>query len=271
MIDVHVHTWDATPTNASFRSSLLAAFETFHLKRAVVSGPAPHVSGALALAPDRLLGGYVYGAGYDLPSPSALRELFGAKSVAVFGEIDAAWRGEPLDSPFLADYWKLTEAEDIPAFIFSGLAPPGTPFQACCPRYRTRLGRPELLEEVLAKHPKLRVNLMQAGWPYREETIALMHTYPEVYADLGNIAGNPRIPREEFHDYLRALMRAGLGERLMFGSGLSVDEWPARIGGIVAAIEEVPFLTPEQRADIFHNNAARFLRLNNERSAKPRS
>jgi predicted TIM-barrel fold metal-dependent hydrolase len=271
MIDVHVHLWDATPTGPSFRSSLLKAFETFHLKRAVVSGPAPLVSDALGLAPDRLLGGYVYGAGYDLPSPSVLRELLGNKSVAVFGEIDAAWRGELLDSAFLAEYWKLSETQDIPAFVFSGLAPPGTQFQACCPRYRTRLGRPEQLEEVLAKHPKLRVNLMQAGWPFREETIALMHMYPEVYADLGNIAGNPRIPREEFHDYLRALMRAGLGKRLMFGSGLSLDEWPAKIGGVVAAIEEVPFLTAVQREDIFYNNAAHFLRLDNEGNAKPRS
>ena len=130
--------------------------------------------------------------------------------MAVFGEIDTAWRGEPLDSNFLEAYWTLSEAQDIPAFVFSGLAPPGTQFQPCCPRYRTRLGRPEQLEQVLVRHPKLRVDLMQAGWPYRDETIALMHSYPEVYADLGNIAGNPRIPREEFQDYLRALMRAGL-------------------------------------------------------------
>jgi hypothetical protein len=58
---------------------------------------------------------------------------------------------------------------------------------------------------------------------------------------------------------------------LLFGSGLSVDEWPAKIGAIVAAIEEVPFLTAEERANIFYNNGVRFLRLNNERNAKPRS
>lgn len=269
LIDVHVHVWDPIPNDPSFRNSLLAAFDTFHLQRAVVSGPDALVPGVVSLAPNRLLGGFVYGAGYNLPPPATLRDLFAAKRLAVLGEIDAAWRGEPLDSNFLDAYWGLSETQDIPAFIFTGLAPPGTQYQPCCPRYRTHLGRPEQLEEVLIRHPKLRVNLMQAGWPYREETIALMHTYPELYADLGNIAGNPRIPREEFYDYLRALMRAGLGKRLMFGSGLSIDEWQAKIGGILAAIEGASFLTAEERADIFYNNAARFLRLNHEGIAKP--
>jgi predicted TIM-barrel fold metal-dependent hydrolase len=270
LIDVHVHIWDPIPTNASFRNSLLAAFDTFHLERAVVSGPAELVPGAIALSPNRLLGGFVYGAGHELPPPAMLRTLFSTKRLAVFGEIDAAWRGEPLDSDFLEAYWTLSETQDIPAFIFTGLAPPGTPYQPCCPRYRTRLGRPEQLEEVLARHPKLRVNLMQAGWPYREETIALMQTYPESYVDLGNIVGNPRIPREEFYDYLRSLLRAGLEKRIMFGSGLSIDEWPAKIGSIMAPIEEAPFLTAEQRADIFYNNAVRFLRLNDVENIKPR-
>ena len=270
LIDVHVHVWEPIPDTPSFRTSLFAAFDAFHLERAVVSGPQALVPSVVSLAPGRLLGGFVYGAGHDLPPPATLRTLFDTGRLAVLGEIDAAWRGEPLDSPSLEAYWSLCETRDIPAFIFTGLAPPGTPYQPCCPRYRTRLGRPEQIEEVLSRHQKLRVNLMQAGWPYREETVALMHMYPELYADLGNLAGNPRIPREEFYDYLRALMRAGLGKRLMFGSGLSIDEWRAKIGGIVTAIEEAPFLTAAERADIFHHNAARFLRLTNEEKAKPR-
>jgi len=65
-------------------------------------------------------------------------------------------------------------------------------------------------------------------------------------------------------------LRAGLGKRLMFGSGLSVDEWPTKIGVTIAAIEDAPFLTGEERADIFYNNAARFLRLGNGEIARPR-
>ena len=269
LIDAHVHVWESIPQTDAFRRSLQAAFDVHHLQLGVVTGPNALVSGVVALAPGRWLGGVVYGAGYDLPSVATMQPLFDAKRLAVFGEIDAAWRGERLDTEFLERYWEMSETHDIPVFVFSGAAPPGTAFQSCCPKYRTRFGRPDVLEDVLVRHPRLRVNLMQAGWPYRDETIALMHTYPAVYADLGNLSGNPGIPREEFHDYLRALITAGLGKRLMFGSGLSIDEWQAKIGDVIAVVNETPFLTAEQRDDIFYNNAARFLRISDSGIAGP--
>jgi hypothetical protein len=45
----------------------------------------------------------------------------------------------------------------------------------------------------------------------------------------------------------------------MFGSDQMV--WPEKISSAVEAIEEAPFLTDEQKRDIFYNNAKRFLRL----------
>ena len=119
------------------------------------------------------------------------------------------------------------------------------------------LGNPALLEEVLIRHPKLRIYLMHAGYPYLQETKAIMHLYPQVYADLGAISWLR--PREEFHEYLRALVRAGFGKRLMFGSDQMV--WPEGIGMAIEGIESASFLTPEQNRDIFYNNAVRFLRL----------
>ena len=56
--------------------------------------------------------------------------------------------------------------------------------------------------------------------------------------------------------------RAGLGQRLMFGSDQML--WPEAIGMAVEGIESASFLTPEQKRDIFYNNAARFLRLGEE-------
>jgi predicted TIM-barrel fold metal-dependent hydrolase len=70
------------------------------------------------------------------------------------------------------------------------------------------------------------------------------------------------IPRIAFYDYLEALVRAGLAKRLMFGSDQMV--WPAKIGKAVETIEQAPFLTEEQKRDIFYNNAVRFLRLERE-------
>ncbi len=90
-----------------------------------------------------------------------------------------------------------------------------------------------------------------------------MHMYPQVYADLSGFAFNPGIPREEFHDYLQALIRAGFAKRLMFGSGLSPKDWATDIDAALEPIDSAVFLTPEQKEDIFYNNAARFLRLKN--------
>ena len=138
----------------------------------------------------------------------------------------------------------------------TGLAPSNTPYR-CCPKFRTSLGNPALLEEVLIRHPKLRVYLMHAGFPYLQETIAILHMYPQVYADLGAI--DWLRPREAFHEYLRALVRNGLGKQLMFGSDQMV--WPEGIGMAIEGIESASFLTEEQKRDIFYNNAVRFLRL----------
>lgn len=93
------------------------------------------------------------------------------------------------------------------------------------------------------------------------------HMYPQVYADLGAI--DWLRPREEFHEYLRALVRAGFGKRLMFGSDQMV--WPEGIGMAIEGIESATFLTEEQKRDIFYNNAVRFLRLDEKTLARSSS
>jgi uncharacterized protein len=90
------------------------------------------------------------------------------------------------------------------------------------PKFRVTLGNPILLEEVLIRHPKLRVYLMHAGGPFLQETKAIMAVYPQVYADLGVI--DWIIPRDEFHNALQGLVRAGFGKGLMFGSDQML--WP---------------------------------------------
>lgn len=64
------------------------------------------------------------------------------------------------------------------------------------------------------------------------------------------------IPRAEFHDYLRALIRAGFEQRVMFGSDQMF--WPEAIGMAVAGVDSAAFLTRSEKRDIFYNNAARF-------------
>ena len=259
LIDMHFHVWDQVPTGPA-RDSLLAAFREFHLEKALASGPVAHIIAMVAMSPERMLGAPAFTESIALPPIAVLRAHYRAGRLAALGEIDAQYAGERLDAAWLEPYWALSEALDIPVAIHTGFAQPRTPY-TCCPKFRTSLGNPQHFEGVLVRHPRMRVYLMHAGWPYLEETKAIMHMYPQVYADLAGFAFNPGIPREEFYGYLQALLRAGFANRLMFGSGLSPADWRAEIATAIALVEEAPFLTSEQKAGIFYDNAARFLRL----------
>ena len=67
------------------------------------------------------------------------------------------------------------------------------------------------------------------------------------------------LPRAEFHAYLGALVRAGLGKRVLFGSDQMY--WPEAIGLAVEAIDAATFLAPADKRDIFYGNAVRYLKL----------
>lgn len=69
-----------------------------------------------------------------------------------------------------------------------------------------------------------------------------------------------------FHRYLEALIDAGFGERILFGSDQMI--WPDAIGLAIEGIESASFLSEVQKRDIFYNNAARFLQLSEEEIAK---
>ena len=135
-----------------------------------------------------------------------------------------------------------------------GIGPP-------VPGFRSAAGRPLLLEEVLVRHRNLRVFVENSGYPFLDEMIAMMYQYPQLYGDLSTITWI--IPRSAFHRYVEALVRAGLGNRLMFGSDQM--RWPEKIDEAIEAIEEADYLTAGQKRDILYNNAARFLRLHGGR------
>ena len=82
-----------------------------------------------------------------------------------------------------------------------------------------------------------------------------------MYVDVGFV--DYSLPRKEFHHYLRRLVEAGFGKRVMFGSDENI--WPQAVGVAMENINSADFLTPEQKRDILCNNAARFLRLGQTR------
>ena len=157
--------------------------------------------------------------------------------------------------------WAFAEDLDIPVAIHMGPGEPGQPYAQG--GYRVGLGDPLLLEPVLVRHPKLRLSVMHAGYPMAENMRALLFSYPQVYVDIGSIVYTE--PRPAFYAFLRDLIDAGYGDRIMFGSDQMI--WPGVIEASVETVEEAPFLSEQQKRNILYNNAARFLRLTPEQIA----
>jgi predicted TIM-barrel fold metal-dependent hydrolase len=174
----------------------------------------------------------------------------------VFAEITPQYRGMAPDHPSLEPFYAMAERLDIPVGIHMGYGAPGGPYWIY-PPYRAALGNPLLLEDLLARHPKLRVYVMHAGMPMTDEMIAVLFTHPQVYVDIA--ADNWGVPRAEFYVHLRRLVEAGYSKRIMFGTDQMI--WPETMEIAVKSITEAPFLSEEQKRDILYNNAARFLRL----------
>jgi len=253
------HPLVSSPTDAALRDATLAALRRYNIT-AVASGPARLVAEWTKAAGGRIVPGLEFGV-TDAPPVAELRRLHAAGQLKVLGEIGTQYEGVSPADPRLEPYWALAEELDLPVGIHMGPGPPGANYFAA-PGYRAALGDPLLLEPVLTRHPHLRLYVMHAGWPMIDRMIALLYAYPQVYVDTGVIDFTQ--PRAEFHAYLKRLVDAGYGKRILFGSDQMV--WPGAIPVAIAAITKAPFLSSAQKRDILHDNAARFLRLPGESS-----
>lgn len=247
-------------TDAELMERTLAALEERNVF-AVTSGPL--VGDWREAGGGRIIPGLQLGLGPDAPPLDSLRAWFTTGRFRVLGEVTIQYRGiSPSDSVF-DPYLALAEELDVPVGIHIGTGPPGAPYLGFS-AYRARLHSPLVLEEALVRHPGLRVYVMHAGWPMLDDLLALLWTYPQVYVGVGLISWG--IPRAEFHRYLRRIVEAGFGKRVMFGSDAMV--WPDAIDAAIQSIETADFLSEEQKRDILYDNAARFLRLTSEEVAR---
>lgn len=276
IIDVHLHTdppasviavpnpvtgMPPAPTAEALREATLREMDRYRIQRAVLNGWPGTLEPWVQTAPGRfIVAPMVLKEGRKpVLSASALRRQIQRGEAGAVGEIMGQYSGMSPADPVLAPYWKLAEELDVPVMIHMGTSFAGTA-RAGYPEFRLTLGNPLLLEEVLVRHPRLRVWFAHGGEPWTQETFALMQQYPQVYMDIsticwiGGLAGRPA-----FHAFLRQAMARGLGKRILFGT----DQmgWPDAIGLAVAGVDSADFLTLEQKRDIFHDNAVRFLQL----------
>jgi len=286
IIDVHLHPtpWDRTKIRdtaditAGWRAAI-EAMDRLNIVRAVASGTVDAIEHWRRLSPDRIIAGVLFPCdrgiaanggrqcfpnGDSLPDLEWLRQEIAAGRIAVLGEITTQYLGLAPDDSMMQPYYALAEELDIPIAIHLGDGPPAAAYpngpcgdDPCSARYRAAAGDPLGLEPVLLRYPKLRVFAMHAGWPMLDRMLALLFQHPQVYVDVAILGHAAIMPRPAFHRYLCSLVDSGFGRRVMYGT----DADPTGFEESIEAIETAPCLTTEQKRDIFHDNAARFLRL----------
>jgi len=181
-------------------------------------------------------------------------DVFAPKSQAQYATLQA-------NDPSLDPLYSLAEEMDIPVGIHMGPGPMGSAYIPMFSGFRISLTHPFYLEDVLIKHPKLRLYVMHAGYPMIDEMLGMMYDFPQLYVGIAAIDwifSN----RKECYRYLKILIDAGYEKRILFGS----DEmnWPQGIDLAIKNVQETPFLTEAQKRDIFFNNAVRFFKFNSK-------
>lgn len=269
IIDMHLHSYDAgtywggrthrsgQPSPTTFdehRQQTIAEMDANRIEHAVVSGSLDSVVDYAAADPR-----FVRGLSFDgaLPPIDKFEQLLRTGQVQVFGELGTVYHGKTLADPTFTPYLALCEKYDVPVAYHSGGAP--TQIHRARPDFRLALGDPFLIEDVLVRHPELRIYLMHAGEVYHEHAVRLMVMFPQVYADLGVLLWAHPLTKSYAVDFLKHAQTAGVLDRVMFGTDQMV--WPGGISASVDFLNSLEFLSEGEKADIFYHNGRRFLRL----------
>jgi uncharacterized protein len=234
---------------------VLAEMERLNVT-AVVFGDPKSVQKWKDAAPNRVIPGTGFEKGDDRISIDELRKDFTMGGMKVMGEISLQYGGISPSDPAYDKYFSLAEELDIPVAIHMGTGGSGRA-NLTMPKFRGSAGDPLLLEELLARHPKLRVQIMHAGYPMIDNLLTLLQANSHVYVDIAGLIWS--YPIKEVNRYIERIVDAGFEDRVMFGTDQFM--WPKLMAYSISIIQNADYLTPEQKRDILYNNAVRFLRL----------
>jgi predicted TIM-barrel fold metal-dependent hydrolase len=226
---------------------------------AVVFGDPKSVQKWKDAAPKRVIPGTSFSEGIQPGGRVAIDQLrkdFTTDGFKVMGEIGLQYEGISPSDPSVDQYFALAEELDIPVAIHMGTGGSGRA-NVSTPKFRGSMGNPLLLEELLARHPKLRVQVMHAGYPMIDNMLTLLQANSHVYVDVAGLIWS--YPLVEVNRYIQRLVEAGFEDRVMFGTDQL--QWPKLMSYSISIIQNADYLSPEQKRDILYNNAARFLRL----------
>lgn len=186
----------------------------------------------------------------------AFRDSLSNGFYKVMAEVAPQYEGISPSDMSLDPYFAIAEELNIPVGIHMGTGGNGQA-NTYQPTYRASMGNPFLLEDLLARHPKLKIWVMHAGYPMLEEMIALMGANAYVYLDISGFIWS--YPLDEIHYYIKRLVQAGFGKRIIYGTDFMM--WPKLFETSMGVIENAQYLSEEQKRDIMFNNAVRFFRM----------
>ena len=177
----------------------------------------------------------------------------------VMAEVAPQYQGMSPSDPSLDPYFAVAEELNVPVGIHMGTGGNGMA-NVQGSKFRASMGNPYLLEDLLARHPKMKIWVMHAGYPMLEEMIGLMGANAYVYLDISGFIWS--YPLDEIHYYIKRLVQAGFGKRIMYGTDFMM--WPRLFETSMGVIEHAQYLSEEQKRDILFNNAVRFFRMDKD-------
>ncbi len=208
-----------------------------------------------AAPPGRIIPGIGISSAAEM-TVEAFRDSLSSGFYKVMAEVAPQYQGLSPGDPSLEPYFAVAEELNIPVGIHMGTGGNGMA-NITQPKYRASLGDPFLLEDLLARHPKMKVWVMHAGYPMLEHMIALMGANAYVYVDISGMIWS--YPLDDVHYYIKRMIQAGFGKRIMYGTDFMM--WPRLFETSMGVIEHAQYLSEDQKRDILFNNAVRFLRL----------
>lgn len=249
----------AAKTDKEFQDSLIATMKRLNIT-IVVSGDAGVIRNwQKAAAPGHVIPSISISSSKEM-SVVAFTDSLTSGFYKVMGEVAPQYEGMSPSDTSLDAYFAAAEKLNIPVGIHMGTGGNGM-INISNPKFRASMGNPLLLEDLLARHPKLKVWVMHAGYPMIDNMIALMGANAYVYVDIAGMIWS--YPLAEVNDYIKRLVQAGFEKRIMYGTDLLV--WPKLLETSIGVIENANYLSDDQKRDIFYNNAVRFFRLDEKK------
>lgn len=130
---------------------------------------------------------------------------------------------------------------------------------------KMEFARPYLLDEVAREFPELKLVITQFGYPWTEETIALLGKHSNVFADISGIVQQP------WHAYnaLVIAYQAGVMEALLFGSNFPYSTAAESIEALYSINQfchgtNLPTIPREQLRRIVERDAIKLLGIDTD-------